>query len=71
MLTLAKEVKRTGKVIKFDTPQVVMYGESEYEKNEEMSHQVENVLSECWQYINGKGESETQLPLFANIQELV
>lgn len=67
-LTMAKEVKRTGKQIKLETPQTTMYGESEYGKAQEMSKLIEAVIDEVNAYLEGKGESEDQLPLFPKIE---
>lgn len=65
VLTLAKDVKRTGKTIHFETPQVTMYGESEYEGAEKMAAVIEDLIEEVWSYLNGtKVESSSQLALF-------
>lgn len=68
IMTISKEVKRTGKYIHWDTPQTTMYGESEYPKAEEMSRLIENVIEETWLYLDGKGELDNQLPLFPKIE---
>lgn len=70
-MTLAKEVKRTGKRIKIGPlPQVTMYGEeaSEYDNAEAMTQLIEAVVEEAWLYLGGKCEGEEQLPLFPMIQ---
>lgn len=68
IMTVSKEVRSTGKMIHFRTPQCTMYGESEYSKAEEMSKLIEEVISEAFKYLEGKGESEAQLPLFPRIE---
>lgn len=65
IMTVAKEVRRTGKLVKFNTPEVTMYGESEYERASEMSKVVEQVIDEALAYLDGKGASDRQLQLFA------
>ncbi len=64
IMVIGKEVKRTGKQVLIVTPQTTMYGESEYEKAEEMSKLIEDVVSEVWLYIGGKYADDGQLPLF-------
>ena len=68
VMTIAKEVKRTGKQIEWSTPQVTMYGESEYEKAEEMSKLIQALIDETWAYLDGKCEGESQLPLFPTVE---
>lgn len=64
-LTLTKKVKRTEKLISFNTPQTTMYGESEYHNAEKMAPVIEDVVEEAWSYLDGtKREQEGQLPLF-------
>lgn len=67
IMTVTHNVKRTGKHIKWATPQITMYGESEYEKAEEMSKLIEGVIEEAWLFLGGKAEKESQLPLFPQI----
>lgn len=72
-MTLAKEVKRTGKRIKIGPlPQVTMYGtkeESDYDNTEAMTQLIEAVVKEAWAYLEeGKCDGEEQLPLFPTIQ---
>ena len=71
VMTVSKHVKSTDKEIKFKTPQVTMYGESEYSGAEAMSKVINEVIDEAWKYIDGKYSEEEgkQLPLFAR-QEL-
>lgn len=66
VLTLSKLIERTGKVVKIVGPQTTMYGESEYDKAEQMTPIIEDVVEEVWSYLNGKyaEEVENQLPLF-------
>lgn len=63
---LAKYVKRSKKSIAVNTPQITMYGETEYERAKDMSSAVEEVITEAWGYLLGKyGEdAKGQLPLF-------
>ena len=65
-MTLCKHVQRTDKVIKWTTPQVSMYGKSDYEKAASLTKAVEECLSEAWAYISGKygDQAKGQLPLF-------
>lgn len=65
ILTLAKSVERTGKVIEFNSPQTTMYGESEYDNADQMAVVIEDLIEEVWSYLNGtKTESSSQLALF-------
>lgn len=66
VLTIAKTIERTGKVVKIVTPQVTMYGESEYPNADKMTEIIEDAIEEAWSYLNGKyaDESNGQLPLF-------
>lgn len=65
-LKMAKEVKRTGKVIAIPGAQVSMYAESEYEKMPELTPMVEKAIIEIEAYLAGKYADEiVQLPLFA------
>jgi hypothetical protein len=65
-LKMAKEVKRTGKVIAIPGAQVSMYAESEYEKAHELTPLVEKAIAEVEAYLAGKYADEiVQLPLFA------
>jgi len=68
ILTVSKEVRRTGKEIKFNTPEVTMYGDSEYERASEMSKVIENVVSEAKLYLGGKCADGDQLPLFPKLE---
>lgn len=67
VLTVTKEVQRTGKVIEFDTPQVTMYGESDFERAAELSDQIERVIDQAWLYVGGKYQEEGQLALFERV----
>lgn len=51
--TLNKWVKRTGKAIKIEPGEVTMYGD-EYKDATKMSKQIEKLMDEVTQYINGK-----------------
>lgn len=69
VMTLAKEVKRTGKVAVMKTSQVTMYPqmdeENRFEDAEKMSEIIEAVIEESWLYLNGKSEDDdNQLQLF-------
>ena len=64
-LTIAHQVKRTGKVVELETGEVTMYGESDYPGMESMTKQIEKVIDEAWEYINGKFATSNQLPLFS------
>ncbi len=67
VMTVSKEVK-TGKVISITTPQVTMYPTAEdkvpYQNADKMTAEIESVINEVWLYLNGKYETEGQLPLF-------
>lgn len=64
-LTIAKKVKRTGKIVKIVTPQTVMYGQSDYHQADTMAQMIEEVVKEAWAYIEtGKCDEGDQLPLF-------
>lgn len=69
-LTLAKYVKRSKKVCETDLPQVTMYPEKEeaqmYPEAEKMTAIIEDIIEECWSYLEGKYEDEDpgQLALF-------
>lgn len=74
VLTLAKVVERTGKVVKITLPQVTMYGQSEYVDAEKMSVIVEDLIEEIWQYLGGEVDAEqlqgadpSQLALFPSM----
>ncbi len=69
VMTLAKKIKRTGKVSTIKTPQTTMYPEKEDDQRfagaEAMSKLIESCIDEAVKYLNGKYESdEKQLPLF-------
>lgn len=65
VLTIAKTVKRTGKIVHIVTPQVAMYSNSDYPKHEEMSKLIEEVVNEAWVYYEIiESRRKTQLPLF-------
>lgn len=68
ILTVSKEVRRTGKEIKFKTPEVTMYGDSEYERASEMAKVIENVIKEAQLYLGGKCADGDQLPLFPKLE---
>lgn len=70
VMTISKKVKRSEKLITIKTPQVTMYGESEYEKAGEMSKLVEAVVKEAWEYLDGKSEQDGQLALFPSKMEM-
>src|SRR6478609_9122383 len=62
IMTLAKEVKRTGKVAIMKTSQVTMYPQMDEEK---MSEIIEAIIEETWLYLNGKSDyDDNQLQLF-------
>lgn len=64
VLIMSKLVRRTAKIVTIVTPQVTMYGESEYDNMEKMTKQIEKVIKEAWEYIEGKYQEPDQLPLF-------
>lgn len=69
VMTLAKEIKRTGKVAIMKTSQVTMYPqmdeENRFEDAEKMSEIIEAIIEETWLYLNGKSEDDdNQLQLF-------
>ena len=71
VLTLSHYVKRTKKVVEMPTGQITMYPEtddaSKFPDVDKMTPIVEDVIEECWCYIEGTKvgeESEGQLPLF-------
>lgn len=66
VMTLAKTVKSTDKIVKIGpTRQVTMYGESDYGKAEAMSKAIESCIDEAYAYLAGKAEESDQLPLFS------
>lgn len=67
-LTVSKLVPRTGKYVKWKTPQVTMYGNSEYDKADELTALIEKAVNEALAYLGGKYEHDNQLPLFENIE---
>ncbi len=70
VLTVSKETKY-GKDVEFKTPQIIMYGESEYPKSKELSQLIELVVEEAWKYIGGKyGQGHSgQLSLAFSLKE--
>ena len=75
IMTLAKEVKRTGKVAIMKTCQVTMYPQMDednrFEDAEKMSEIIEAVIEETWLYLNGKSaDDDNQLVLFPNEAKL-
>ena len=71
IMTLSKEVKRTGKVAIMKTSQVTMYPQMDednrFEDAEKMSEIIEAVIEETWLYLNGKSaDDDNQLALFPN-----
>lgn len=65
VIELAKHVEWTKGSKKIETPEITMYGEGQFEKIEELTTQIEDVIAECWAYLNGDYHKETgQLPLF-------
>ena len=75
-MTLAKTVKRTGKVCKMKTTQITMYPDPDdvnaYKDADKLTMKIEEVIMEAWEYLNGKyDESDfSQLPLFATEKPL-
>ncbi len=71
VMTLGKYVKRTKKVSEIKTPQITMYPQSDDTNQlanvDKMTTIIEDVIEECWSYLDGKyaEEDEGQLPLFA------
>ncbi len=58
-MVIGKAVRRTGKIVKINTAQVTMYGESNYENHGRMSTAVEELVAAAIDYMNGKcGEEE-------------
>lgn len=75
VMTLAKEVKRTGKTAVMKTSQITMYPqmdeENRFEDAEKMSEIIEAVIEETWLYLNGKSaDDDNQLALFPNEPKL-
>jgi hypothetical protein len=76
-LILAKDVKRTGKRMEFNNaPQITMYPEPDatsdkmYHDIAKMTPIVEDLIEECWSFLNGKYEDESiQLKLFETPSE--
>lgn len=70
VMTLAKKVEWSGKVIQFKVSQVTMFPRkdetSRYYNAEKMTKQIEVCIEEAWAYLNGKFEEEInpQLALF-------
>lgn len=71
VMTLGKYVKRTKKVSEIKTGQITMYPQNDDVTKmadvDKMTAIVEDVIEECWSYLDGKyaDEDEGQLPLFA------
>lgn len=61
LITLSKWIKRVNKAVHIVCPQTIMYEDSEYEKASEMTKQIEAVINEVWQYLNGKNDDAVQL----------
>lgn len=76
VLTLAKTVKRTGKVIELNSPQITMYPEqddlSRFHAADKLSKLIEEVIEHAWDYLNGNygDEDPAQLPLFQTAPKL-
>lgn len=64
-LCLGKYVKRTGKTVKInDVPQVAMYNTEDYADADKMTKAIENLIAECWLYLNGKNGEQFMFTLF-------
>lgn len=66
VIELTKYVEWTKGSHSINTPEITMYGEdAQFEKVTELTSQIEDVIAECWAYLNGDYQKETgQLPLF-------
>jgi hypothetical protein len=66
VIELNKFVEWTKGSHPISTPEITMYGDdAQFEKVVELTSQIEDVISECWSYLNGDYQKETgQLPLF-------
>ena len=68
-ITLSKWVKRTGKNIKIQPGEVMMYGD-EYKNADKMTKAIEKVMDEAWKYIRGENAEGIQLSmLFEETEE--
>ncbi len=71
VIELGKTVDWTKGIKGIKTPEITMYGESQFPKVEELTAQIEDVISEAWAYLNGDYQKETgQLPLFPRNSQL-
>jgi hypothetical protein len=72
-MVLAKHVELTGKVTGMKVPQVTMYPKSDdkvkYHAVDKMTSIVEDIIEECWMYLDGKYEEglDGQLALFPRV----
>jgi hypothetical protein len=74
VISLAKNVKSTGKAFALKTGQITMYPDAEdkvkFPFADKITPIVEDIIEECWSYLNGKYEEEGQYVLFPD-KELV
>ena len=75
VMTLTKQVPRTGKEITFKTPQVTMFPEKDdpkrYHDAETLTKLIEAACEEATEYLNGKYDNEgAQIPLFPSEDKL-
>jgi hypothetical protein len=76
VLTLAKMVKRTGKVSEMKLGQITMYPEGDdptaYKDADKLTKAIEVAIVEAWEYLNGKYDDAdlSQLPLFPTEKKL-
>jgi hypothetical protein len=81
LITLQKFVKRTGKYIRFKTPQITMYPEKDdvqaFKDADKITVIVEDLIEECWAYSDGtktgeeKKKAAVQMALFPKNRPLM
>ncbi len=74
VMTLSKKVKLTGKECPIKTPQITLFPDAEdkvkFPFADKIAPIIEDIIEECWSYLNGKSEDEGQYALFPN-RELI
>jgi hypothetical protein len=70
-ITLSKKVDWSGGTKEIDTPEITLYGDSQFDGHEELAKLAEDVFAEVWMFVSG-GYNPNQLALFPmRNQELV
>lgn len=62
-ITLSKKVDWSGGTKEIDTPEITLYGESQFDGHEELAKLVEDVFAEVWMFLSG-AYNPNQLALF-------